>query len=237
MAIPIDILEDSDLEARIETMLADGKRHQIALLSLWDFMRARGRSQYAKSIRTASLILTSSKMVVWGAKFLRHRKVPRYMPFDFVIRVLSYLEKTGKSIYLIGSKPDSLQKATGNLRGSFPGLHIVGRCAGYFPLQHEENILLAIRKSAPALVLAGSGIRGKDKWLLAHKHQFAPGFCLWCGDCIDIFSGKKKKTSSIVWNRGLDFIPELLRKPWNTFRIIRYCWFVFLLLYYRIRRL
>jgi N-acetylglucosaminyldiphosphoundecaprenol N-acetyl-beta-D-mannosaminyltransferase len=237
LTIPLDIVTDEQLEDRVEAMLGDGKKHHIVLLSLMDFLRARGKSDIAKASRSASLILTSSKMVVFGAKFLRHQELSRYMPFDFVIRVLSILEKRGRSVYLIGTRPGYLQTASSNLRGSFPGLQIVGRCAGYFPTSHEENILLAIKKASPSLLLAGKGLPGKERWLLSHKKHFATGLTLWCGDCLDVFAGKKHKTSRELWTKGLDFIPDLLRQPWRIFLGFPYLWYLFLLIVYRLRKL
>ena len=235
--VPLDIVTDDELDERVEAMLADGEKHQIVLLSLWDFMRARGGNDRAKAMRTSSLILTSSKMVAMGVKYIRHRNIPRYMPFDFVIRILTILEKRGRSVYLIGARPGSLQTASSNLRGSFPGLYIVGRCAGYFPTSHEENILLAIRKASPTLLLAGNGLPGKERWLLTHRKHFAPGLAMWCGDCLEVFAGKKQKTSRDLWTKGMDFLPEVARKPWRLHRGITYLWYLILLVIHRLRKL
>lgn len=237
LTVPLDIISDEQLENRILEMIADGKKHQITLLSLWDFMKARGRSDQAVAIRNSSIIVTSSKLVVLGAKFLRSREVPRYMPFAFVIRLLTILEDRNRSVYVIGGKPGYLQTASANLRGSFPGLHIVGRCAGYFPASHEANILLAIKKAAPSLLLVGRGVPGRERWLPTRRKQFAPGLSMWCGDCLEVFAGTKKKTSRELWERGLDFVPELIRKPWRLARGFIYLWYFVLLFYYKLRHL
>ncbi|MAG13504.1 MAG: glycosyl transferase [Spirochaetales bacterium] len=237
LEIPLDIVSNDQLEDRIFRLLNDGDSHQLVLLSLWDFIRARGRSNYAASIRSSSLILTSSKMVAFGAKFLRSREITRHMPFEFVIRLLSVLEKRRRSVYVIGGRPSALQTATSNLRGSFPQLQIVGRCAGYFPVSHEENILVAIRKAAPSLILGGKGLPGKNKWMQKHRKHFAAGLTYWCGSCIDVFSGKRKKTSRELWAKGLDFLPELPRNPLRFLRGFVYLWYVLLLLYHKARKI
>ena len=206
------------------------------LLSLWDFLRARGKSTYAKSVRSSSLILTSSKLVAFGAKFLRGREITRHMPFEFVIRLLSVLEKKRGSVYVIGGRPAILQTAASNLRGSFPDLQIVGRCAGYFPPNHQENILLAIRKASPSLILGGKGLPGNGRWMQTHRDQFTAGLTYWCGSCIDVFSGKRKKTSRVTWERGFDFLPDLIRNPLRIFRGFVFLWYLILLLYCKARK-
>lgn len=237
LSIPLDVVGDGELEDRIADMLADGSRHQIVLLGLWDFMRARGKGRFAQSVRNASLVVPTSKLVVWGANFLRGRKLGRHMPFEFVIRVLTFLEQRNKSLYLIGARPEVLQKAAANLRGSFPGLHIVGRCAGYFHRSNESNILLAIKKAAPAIVLAGKGVPDGEHWLFMHRGDLAPGLGLWGGDCIEVFSGRKRKTPRELWKNGLDFLPEVLGHPWRLLRGFAYLWYFLLLLVHRLRKL
>lgn len=237
LTVPLDILSEDQIEQRIDELLDGSSQHQIVLLDLWHFMKARGSTEYAKSVRTAAVVIPTSKLVTLGARFLTGRVVHRYLPFDFIIKLLTILEKKGRSVYLLGSSPNSLQTAASNLRGSFPDLQIVGRCAGYFPREAETPILLAIRKAAPTLIIAGSGIPGTDKWLLAHRKDFAPGISLWCGNCIDIFSGKRKRTSREAWKKGIDFLPDLIRNPLRLFRGFNYIWFFILLAYYRLRKL
>ncbi len=237
LSIPVDLLNPEEIEERLDELIKDGGQHQIVLLSLWDLIRARGRSAFARAVRTASLVIPSSKTIVRIAWILRRRQVPRYLPFDFVIKILAALESKQRSVYLIGSRAGALQTATANVRGSFPHLHIVGRCAGYFPAEDEDNIILAIRKAAPVLILAGNGVPGRDKWLLVHRERFSPGLTLWCGDCIEMFAGRKRRTNRDLWHRGLDFLPELLRKPWRAYRIFVYLWLGVLVTYYRIKKL
>ncbi len=236
LTVPLDVVFENELESRIISLLAGGERHQIVLMSAWDFVRAYGNSKHSIAIRKSSLILTSSKFVVWAARFLRHKELPRYMPFDFVIRILTTLEKIHGSVYIIGGKPRYLQIAASNLRGSFPQLHLVGRCAGYFPKVNEENILLAIKKASPSLLLAGRGVPDRERWLLENHKHLSPGLAMWCGDCLEVFAGVKKKISRDLWSKGIDFIPVLLHKPWRVFRGIVYLFFLFLVLINRLRR-
>lgn len=237
LTVPIDIVPEEEIEQRIGRLLADEKKHQIALLGLWDFIRARGRGDYATAVRTASIVIPTSKIVAWAVRFLRDRKVPRYNPFDFVIKVLGLLEQKNGSVYLMGSKAGSLHTAASNLRGSFPKLRIVGRCAGYYSQADESNIVLAIRKASPSLLLAGNGIPGKAKWFLSHRDKLAPGIWLWCGDCLEVFAGRKDRIPRKAWETGWYAVPGLLKRPWRAYRLFPYMWTFVQLIYYRIKGL
>ncbi|MEW5814105.1 MAG: WecB/TagA/CpsF family glycosyltransferase [Spirochaetota bacterium] len=237
LKMPVDILHPDDLEETIKSMIQDNEVHQIVLLSLKDLITARRNEELKACIKQASLVLPISPGIIKGAKFLNKGIPLRYMPFDFVIRLLGILEQMGKSVYLLGSRPAWLQISESNLRTSFPGLKIVGRCSGYFQKAMKKDIVLAIKKAAPTLLLAGKGLIGQNLWIYEHKKQFSPGIFLWCGDCYEIFSGRKKRISRELWNKGLDFIPEFFKAPWRIFRLLLYLYYHLLLLVYKIQKL
>jgi N-acetylglucosaminyldiphosphoundecaprenol N-acetyl-beta-D-mannosaminyltransferase len=237
LSIPIDILSGEAFEECVEELMTSGETHQIVLLGLWDFVRARGNSMYARTVRNASLVLPVSRTLQRIAWFLRKRHLPRHLPFDFTVRLLTTLEAKRRSVYLIGSRPGTLQTASSNVRGSFPQLQIVGRCSGYYDRKDEQNIILAIRKASPSLILAGNGLRGRDKWLYVHREAFAPGITLWAGPCIEMFAGRKKRTSRELWSKGLDFVPDFIRHPWRVYRLFAYLWIGLVTLYHRVKKL
>ncbi len=234
LGIPVDILPQEHIDETVKNLLEDKDRHQIVLITLKDLMKARRNNNYRKTILNASLVIPISRGILQGARFLKHPEPVRYMPFDFVIKLLGALDKQSKSLYLLGSKPEALQRITGNLRTSFPGLNIVGRHGGFFKKQSEHNIILAIRKAAPSLLLAAKGLPGKDLWMQQHQDDFSLGISLYCGNVFDIFSGKKQRPSRTQWERGFDWVPIFFSHPWRIFRLFSYLWYILLLVVYRI---
>ena len=117
--VPVDVVPEESLKDVISDLLLDKGRHQIIFLSLRGLLKARGNSQFADTVRKASLVIPVSKRIVRGAKFLDKHIPVRYMPFDFSIKLLGILEKQNHSLYLAGSKHAELQITTNNLRDSF----------------------------------------------------------------------------------------------------------------------
>jgi len=235
--VGVDIVPEDSLEDLIKGMLDDGERHQIVLLSSRDMLKSRHNDELRRTLKEASLVLPISKGIIRGAKFLKREAPVRYMPFEITIKLLGILERYKKSVYLLGSRPDSLQVAASNLRASFPGLSIVGRCAGFFTKGMEKNIILAIRKAAPSLLLAGYGLPARDTWVANNKRNLNVGLYLWCGECFEIFSGRRSKPTKRSWDRGMESFPDLLRKPWRIVRGISYLYYAILLVVHRIRGL
>ena len=243
LKVPLDIVEPEELPELINSMRLPGGIHgstpaasdnnargrNIVLLSIWDLLRARRNDEYRNYILKADLVLPVSKSLVSGARFLTGKKLVRYMPFKFVISLLSILEQHEYPLYLLGGTSRVLKKAERNIHSTFPRLRIVGRREGSMHKQDEPIIIEAIRKASPSLLLAGKGIRGEELWIARHSDRLNSGFRLWCSDLFDVFAEKKHRPSDAIFERGLENIGICFRNPLKFFRFFLYLWYKILL--------
>ena len=235
LKVPIDIVPPDQLAYVIYDLLKEKKAHNIILLSLWDLLRARMNTDYRTYVLRASLVIPISKSLISGIKFLTGKSAFRYMPFDFIISLLTILEVRELSCYMLGSRAKTVLKAEKNLRQTFPKLRIVGRYPGYFKRQDEPTIIQAIRKASPSLLLAGKGIRGEERWIYRNNLALGvSGLRLWCSDIFDVFADKRKHPSRGVFNHGLEWIGFCFQKPYKFLRLFPYLYYKLLLLIYRI---
>jgi N-acetylglucosaminyldiphosphoundecaprenol N-acetyl-beta-D-mannosaminyltransferase len=222
------------MEDKIFELIKTGKARNIVLLSLWDLLRARRSGEFRSYVLGAALVIPISKSLIGGARFLTGKTPVRYMPFDFVIRLLDILETRELSVYLLGSKKSTLQKTEKNIRHTFPRLRIVGRYTGHFDRQTEGTLLEAIRKAAPSLLLVGKGVRGREKWLARRDAHLSQGLRLWCSDIFDVFAERRKRPQPGVFKGGWEWIGFCFRNPLRIFRVFPYIYYKFLLLFYRV---
>jgi N-acetylglucosaminyldiphosphoundecaprenol N-acetyl-beta-D-mannosaminyltransferase len=198
-------------------------------------LRARKNNDYRTYVTNADLVIPISKSLVSGAKFLTKKSPYRYMPFDFIIAVLTALEKRNHSVYLLGGKRNTLKKAENNIKQTFPNLRVVGRYIGKFKQQDKPIILEAIRKAGPSLLLVGKGVKGREKWLARQAQDtLNPGMRLWCSDILEVFAEKKKRPSHATFRRGLEWIGFCLKNPLRFFRFFSFMRYKILLLVYRL---
>jgi N-acetylglucosaminyldiphosphoundecaprenol N-acetyl-beta-D-mannosaminyltransferase len=234
LKVPIDIVAPEDLSDVVYDLLKEKKEHNIVLLSLWDLLRAKRSGDYRYYVSRASLVIPISKSIVYGIKFLTGKKAYRYMPFDFIVSMLTTLENRELSCYLLGGKTKVLLKTEKNIRQTFPKLHIVGRFTGHFKRPDEATIIKAIKKSSPSLLLVGKGVRSGERWISRNNIILGHGMRLWCSDIFDVFAEKKKHPSRSTFDNGLDWIGHCFHSPWKFFRIFPYIGYNFLLLFYKI---
>ncbi len=238
LGIPVDAVSGKELEKSVEILLKDGKPHHIMLISLKDLIMARFNKELKNNMASAALVLPVSESIITGAKILKRRYIPQlFFPFDFILALLGIIEKKGKTVYLAGGKKEVLQITESNIRTSYPGMNIVGRCAGFFPREMEENIITAIRKSAPALILADAGLPGGRYWITRNKSFFNPGISIWTGKSFDIFAGKRKRPAKTTGARAGEKMGKVFKNPLRIFKIFLYIWYYLLILVYKIRKM
>jgi len=232
--VSVDIISPDQLSPFVYDLLKEEKEHNIVLLSLWDLLRAKTNDEYGAYVRRAALIIPISRSIISGIKFLTGNKAYQYMPFDFIINMLTILETRELSCYLLGGKNRVLLKTEKNIRQTFPKLRIVGRYPGYFKRQDEATIIKAIKKASPSLLLVGKGIRGKERWIARNNISLGKGMRLWCSDIYDVFAEKKKHPSRAAFDSGLDWIGHCFHNPLKFFRIFPYIYYKILLLINRL---
>lgn len=237
MRVPVDIVDEDGSFTLIGEMLEKKNHQQIMFLSMKKFFRARRDAFYYKCLYEASLILPTARGIIRGIRSLRRIKATRYNPFDYIISLLSYAEKNGHSVYLLGGRKEDLEKAEQNVRTSFPRLRVIGRHAGYVTGDAETNVITAIKKASPAFLLVGRGVKGRELWLHRHRAELQDGIAVWIDDCIEIFSGRHKYVSEKMFAAGLESLSGIGKHPLRFFRFFRYIFFNLLLLAYKIFKL
>ena len=231
IGVPVDICRPEEMENEILELLAKPGTKQIIFLSIWDLLKARRRGDFSECVKNADLILPVSKSILKGEKFLKKDVPVRYNQFKAIIQILSILDSHYKTLYMLGSHKTTLQKAEANVRATFPGLRIVGRYVGYYSKQVEPDIVQAVFKAQPSLVLLSDGIKEKNCWPYRRRNQFSSSIFLYYTDTFGIFSERIKRIREKTFDKGNEIFVEILHNPFKIFLIFPYISYLFILLW------
>lgn len=234
LGVPVDVLAPQNLEKVLFELYENAGTKQIIFLSVWDLLRARKNQTYMDCLKNAALILPTSKSIIKGAVFLKRTRPYRYNPFTALMNIMTCLETRYKTLYLLGGHKSSLMGAQRNIHATYPGLHIVGRYVGYFPKSTEKDVVEAIYKANPSLVLVGDGIRKSEQWVHERRNQFGSSFFICSKDAIDIISLRKKRVSNQTFEKGNEIWFEIFRNPVKICLIFPYIKYKLLLIIWRL---
>ena len=234
IGVPVDICSPENLEGEILELLSKPGTKQIVFLSIWNLLKARHKGDFADTIKNADLILPVSKSILKGAKFLKKEIPVRYNPFNAVIQILSVLDSHYKSLYLLGSTKKTLTKAEKNIHDTFREIKIVGRYVGYYQKSVEDDVIQAIFKAQPSLVLLSDGIKEKNCWAYRRRNRFSSSIFLFYKDSFGIFSERVKRVKDSTFEKGHEIYSEILHNPFKIFLLLPYLWYIIVLVWYRL---
>lgn len=235
--VPVDVCPPENLESEILEILARPGAKQIVFLSIWDLIRARNkRNDFGQCVKEADLILPMSKSILKAARFLKLPLPVRYNPFDATIKILSVLDQHYKSLFILGGRPKSLIQAEQNVRDTFENLQIVGHFPGYYPKHVENNVVQAIYKASPSLVIVSEGIKEKNLWSYHRRNRFSSSIFLCYKDCVGIFAERIKRVNEKTFERGREVWYYIIRNPLKIFLVIPFIGFILTVVWYKLFR-
>lgn len=172
----------------------------------------------AEAVWDADMRLPDGAGVVLASKICGRPLQARAAGFDTSVCLLGMLAQGGKSLYLLGAKPGTAQKAAENLRAGYPGLLIAGTHHGYF--RKDEEVLPEIRAAHPDMLFVALGSPRQEIFMRRHRGELG-AFMIGLGGSLDIFAGESKRAPALFIRLNLEWFYRLLREPWRIGRMMR----------------
>lgn len=129
--------------------------------------------------------------------------------------VFSYAAKTGKSIAIVATKQEMVEKAVVNLNNSFKGLNISYYRNGYFKSEEEKDEeAKKIVLNHPDILIVGMGIVLQEHFLLKVRDAGFQGLGFTCGGFIHQTAQEKADYyPDWVDKHGLRFFYRMYKEP------------------------
>ena len=124
----------------------------------------------------------------------------------------------GFTWYLLGSRPDAVERAVKTLQERYPGLGIVGFHSGYISNSGENDAIVAeINRTRPNILIVGMGMPRQEQWLQAHMPHLNINVALTGGAVCDYVAGEINMTPDVFYRLKLEWLYRLLQEPRRLF--------------------
>ena len=137
--------------------------------------------------------------------------------------VFSYAAKTGKSVAIVATKQEMVEKAVANLEKSFQGLTICYYRNGYFKGEQEmDDEAKKIVSLHPDILIVGMGVIKQEQFLLKVRNAGYQGIGLTCGGFIhQTAQDKAEYYPDWVDKHGLRFVYRMYKEPHTRKRYVK----------------
>lgn len=189
---------------------------QVVTLNPEMIAYASGHEDFAKILEEAELVIPDGIGVQIGLKILGH-EVRRIAGVEFAKKVLEKFAMTGKSIALVGAKPEIISKTVENLKSEIPGVDIVYARDGYF--EDMDEVINELSQTQAQLVLTALGSPKQEDFNYKAKKLMPNTLFIGVGGSFDVWSGEVKRAPEIYQRLGLEWLYRTVKEPKRFKRI------------------
>ena len=175
-------------------------------------MHANADKHYMAILKQADYITADGIGIVKGAKILGTPIVERVAGYDLMLDLLKEANLNQKSVYLLGAKPTTIEKAAKKLAQEYPQINLVGYHNGYFDLS-DETILNEVLAAEPDFLFVGLGFSRQEKWILRYLERADKGLAMGVGGAFDAYTGTVKRAPAIFIKLNLEWFYRLMKQP------------------------
>ncbi|MDM7861979.1 WecB/TagA/CpsF family glycosyltransferase [Alteromonas sp. ASW11-36] len=154
------------------------------------------------------------------------KKVSRVPGYDLWETLMRLSACHDKSVYLIGARPEVLDKTRSKLIEDF-SVEICGSVDGF---NIDMGVLIEdLLLKKPDLICVAMGSPRQEKLIQTLIEQGVTGYFMGVGGSFDVFSGTVKRAPALWQKAGLEWAYRLLSQPSRIFRqvnLVKYLYYV-----------
>ena len=234
LGINIDAVDYEFTVSAIANAAKKKRAYAVSALAVHGVMTGFLDSTHARRLNGLDLVVPDGQPVRWGLAWLYKKPLSdRVYGPNLTLKVAESLAEEGLSIYLYGSKQQTLIKFARNLQQQYPKLKIAGMEESKFrKLSESERIELVerIHASGASAVFLGLGCPRQEIWAYEYRNLLNIPI-LAVGAAFDFHAGTLPQAPGWMQNIGLEWLFRLVHEPrrlWQRYAVLNplYVWHI-----------
>ena len=218
MGCPVDGLTLRQTVARVRELVRRGEPTQHMCVNANKVVQMHGDPELRRIVRESDLISADGAGVMLASHLLGRPLPTRVTGVDLFMELMRLAPLEGWRPYLIGARPEVIERTVGVLEERFPGLRLAGYRDGYFKEAEDEEVARTIRASQADLLFVGMPSPRKEiflgRWLAEMEVPFAMGV----GGTFDVVAGHVQRAPRWARDSGLEWAFRLAQEPRKMWR-------------------
>ena len=212
---PFDRVDLDQALARVEGYLAadDGVLRHSTGVNIDQLLKMKREPEFAEIIRACDLVTADGQPVVWWSRVVGDPLPERVASIDLMYRLLARSAEVGHPIFLLGAKPDAVERAEARFRADFPGVVIAGSRDGYFTREQEPEVAAQISDSGATLLFIAITSPKKEELVGRNQSALKIRFALGIGGAFDIAAGITRRAPRWMQRAGLEWAWRTALEP------------------------
>lgn len=218
LGLPMDAMTFDETVRTIIGRIERGEPTLQVSMNAAKYVRAAEDPALRSFIRRAHIVSPDGAGPLLAARRFGLRVPERVPGVDLMLALLPAAAARGWPVFLLGARPEVVERAAAESRRRWPGLVIAGYHHGYFRAEQEAEVVDAIRASGAKLLFVALGTprqeRFLDRWFARTGVTYGQGV----GGGFDVLAGVARRAPEWVQRAGLEGVYRLLLEPRKRWR-------------------
>jgi N-acetylglucosaminyldiphosphoundecaprenol N-acetyl-beta-D-mannosaminyltransferase len=159
------------------------------------------------------LVSADGQSLVWAARALGEPLPERVAGIDLMHELLAAAARRGDRVFILGARPEVLERAVERIRALHPGIVIAGRRDGYFGDAGVAAVCDEIRSARADMLFVAMSSPAKERFLGAHGADLGVPLVMGVGGAIDVIAGVARRAPAPWQRAGVEWLYRLLQEP------------------------
>jgi len=218
--VPVDLVRREDLLAAIPEMASGGGCHHLVALNPIKVMRALEEPELLAAIEEAAVVYPDGHGITWALRVLHRERLPALPGCELMIDLLRLAAQQRWRVFLVGARPEVLDKVQARLSRDLPRLEIAGVMHGYFPDSERDAVVARVIAARPRLLLVAMGAHRQEAFVRDVAAAGGVPLVLTVGGSLDAYAGALPRPPRWMLRLRLEWLYRLLRQPWRAPRMV-----------------
>lgn len=209
----IDRLTMSETVERCRALIEAGGFAQHVVINVAKLVALQDDPELRDIVGRCELVNADGQGVVWASRLLGDPLPERVAGIDLMHELFALSARHGYRPYILGARPEVLERAAAELKARYPGLELAGRRDGYFEAAETGAVVRDIHDAGADILFVAMSSPRKEYFLGEHGPALAVPFVMGVGGAIDVVAGVTRRAPA-AWQRlGLEWLYRLLQEP------------------------
>ena len=201
----------------VHNACAEERRITVLSCNVHGFNLSLQLPWFYESLQRADIVRCDSMGILKAIRFMGLNLPDTYQVSwtHLMSGLLDHCDQQGFSVFLLGSKPQHLQRALDRVRLQYPNIRLAGH-HGYFSADNpaENNAVVEqINRVNPQILIVGMGMPVQEHWVRCNQDRLDVNAVMVGGAVIDRLAGVVPDCPELLANRGFEWLYRLIREP------------------------
>src|SRR3989338_1061242 len=219
--LPVDVLSKEEISSTIKSALINANQLKIITLNPEMIINAIKNIEFQNVLKDSDFIVADGTGIVWALKLNGFKNAERIPGIELAEKILELVNKSGKSVAILGSTDSVISKTLTNLKEKYPLSKIAYSKNGFFKNEEESAIATDMAKNDPDVIFVALGSPKQELWINKYSMLFPKSIMIGIGGSLDVWSGKKQRAPKWIRDMHMEWLFSVMNEPERIPRVLK----------------